>query len=308
MSIIQQKPVRHAFLYYRFSWLHLIRPLTFTATISPAAFGSALAAWYGPFHVDRFVIVLVVGVLVQSAVNMLNDYFDYQKGQDQEKWIVSENLNAVLHPPYRLIPAVATLLFALAGLGGLWVGARSHQFWILWMGALGVFCGYKYSAGRRSLSSLGLAEIIAFLFLGVFPTTAGFVVQGRLLDAAVFALSLPLSLASATMLLTNNLRDIDKDQGVRLTIAMRLGRKRGARVLNALLGAAYLSVFLLSVLGLLSALSLLTVCAVPAAIKLCYLLRSGASPTEERLAMKWAALHHWLFGITLYGSVFIANI
>lgn len=87
-----EKTYHNQNLTYRNSWFQIIRPLTYTATLSPAIGGTALASTKGPVRIDLMIYVLVVGLFVQSAVNMLNDYYDYQKGQDQEKWASSQKL------------------------------------------------------------------------------------------------------------------------------------------------------------------------------------------------------------------------
>lgn len=290
-------------LIYRDSWFQLIRPLTFTGTLSPAIAGTALAATIGPIRYDLFISVLMVGLLVQSSVNMLNDYYDFQKGQDQEKWVASFGRPPGIHPPYHVVPAAAAPLFILAILIGIWVAVESHTTWILAAGGIGVICGYKYSAGPRSLSSLGLAEVIAFIFLGVFPTFVGYVVQGHPVDWSVAALSLPYALVISTMLLTNNIRDLQKDDKIRYTIAMRLGRERAARVLTFILALAYLVVVTLVYFKMVSPATLATIVALPAALKLRWLLRPGASRADEMNAMKWSAIHHWIFGMILALSI-----
>jgi len=83
--------------------------------------------------------------------------------------------------------------------------------------------GIKYSAGKHSLATLGLGEVVVFLFLGVVVTTLAFFVQTNIVLHYVIALSCIFGLLIATMILTNNIRDIKKDTGHRITIAVLLG-------------------------------------------------------------------------------------
>lgn len=300
-------PQKESLLYHS-SWLLLVRPLTFTATLSPVIAGTALAKLNGySIRYNLFISVLIVGFLVQCAVNMFNDYYDYQKGQDHEKWFFSNKLINGVAPSYHFIPVAAGILFALAIIIGGWVGFVSHTLWILVFGGVGVICGYKYSAGPRSLSSLGLAEIIAFIFLGVFPAFVGYFVQSHTIDVSIIALALPYSLVSSTMLLTNNIRDIQKDQNIRRTVAMRLGRSRAVHALTLILAFVYLSVFFLIFLKIVSPISIVTILALPAAIKLRWLLRSKATRADEMKAMKWSAIHHWIFGLIFALSIWITS-
>lgn len=295
------------FLVYRDSWFQLIRPLTFTATLSSVIAGTGLAAFKGAsIRYELFIAILFVGLLVQSSVNMLNDYYDFQKGQDQEKWVHYNKSTNVFTPLYQMVPSVAFILFTIAILLGSWVGYESNTLWILIMGGLGVICGYKYSAGPRSLSSLGLAEVIAFIFLGFFPAFVGYVVQVHSLDLAIIALALPYALVSSTMLLTNNIRDIQKDENIRRTVAMRLGRNNAVLTLTILLTLAYLIVFILIVTGIVTPFSFITMVALPVAIRLRWLLRRNASRADEMKSMKCVAIHHWIFGLAFAISIWLA--
>ncbi|NSL53208.1 prenyltransferase [Calidifontibacillus erzurumensis] len=300
MAVIEKNNfIEKKWLVYRESWFQLIRPLTFTGTLSPAIAGAALAKTFSPFRYDLFLAVLIVGLFVQSAVNMLNDYYDYQKGQDQEKWVVSEKISYMSNPPYHSVPLVAFTLFILAIIISIWVSIESHVAWILAIGGLGILSGYKYSAGKYSLSSLGLAEVIAFIFLGLFPTFVGYVVQSHAIDFSITALALPYAFVIMTMLLTNNIRDIQKDENIRRTLAMRLGRNRAAHLLTIILAIAYLSVFSLIYFRIIPLTAFFTIIALPAACKLRWLLRKNATRQDEMKSMKWAAIHHWIFGMTL---------
>lgn len=164
-------------LMYRDSWFQLVRPLTFTSTLSPAIAGTALAAANGPIRYDLFISVLLVGLLVQCSVNMLNDYYDFQKGQDQEKWVLTKGPTPDRRPRYRKVPVVASILLLLAIMIGLWVGMES---------------------------------------------------------------------------------DIQKDQNIRRTIAMRLNRNRAAKVLFCILALAYLILLLLIIYRIITPLALAT--------------------------------------------------
>jgi 1,4-dihydroxy-2-naphthoate octaprenyltransferase len=237
---------------------------------------------------------------------MLNDYYDFQKGQDQEKWVTSNKPTNGFAPLYHLVPSVAYILFSIAIILGSWVGFESNTLWILVIGGIGVLCGYKYSAGPRSLSSLGLAEVIAFLFLGIFPAFVGYVVQIHSIDLTIVALALPYSLVVSTMLLTNNIRDIEKDENIRRTVAMRLGRNKAVLALTMILTTAYLMVIILIIIKFVSPIAFVTLIALPAALRLRWLLRRGASRVEVIKSMKCSAIHHWIFGMALALSIWFS--
>ncbi len=63
-------------------WWRMLRPFTLVASVAPVLGGTALAYAHGGFHTGRFLAFLLAAVLIQSATNMFNEYFDYVRGLD----------------------------------------------------------------------------------------------------------------------------------------------------------------------------------------------------------------------------------
>ncbi|MCL5267348.1 MAG: UbiA family prenyltransferase [Bacteroidetes bacterium] len=59
-----------------------MRPHTLTAAVMPVLIGTAMAYVEGKFDFPLFAAMLAASVLIQSAVNMFNEYFDYRRGLD----------------------------------------------------------------------------------------------------------------------------------------------------------------------------------------------------------------------------------
>lgn len=290
---------------YRYSWLHLIRPMTLTGTINPVIVGTILAAQYDTVRYDVFTVMLIAAVLVQSATNIFNDFFDFLYGQDQDKWILEHQATSRHGPFHHKTPYIALSMLGMAAILGLWLAMHS-SVWIILVGAIGIIAGYKYSAGKtNSLSAIGLGEGVAAIFLGFVPGTVAFVVQGQLLNGTILAIFSPFALLISSMILTNNIRDIDKDHGFRHTIAIRLGRQKAVQLLTALLILAYVAIIILLVINALPRMSLVTLLASPAAVRLLWSLRRKATRAEEKSSMKWAAWHHWLFSLLLICGLLI---
>src|SRR5690625_4446522 len=98
--------------YYRHSWFQLLRPLTLTGTISPIVAGTIFASYKGQIELKYFFAVLVASLLVQMSVNILNDYFDFQNGQDHEKWVEEEGLRR--GPAHSSLPIIASVMLFFA--------------------------------------------------------------------------------------------------------------------------------------------------------------------------------------------------
>jgi 1,4-dihydroxy-2-naphthoate polyprenyltransferase len=104
---------------------------------------------------------------------------------------------------------------------GVWIVIHTNLL-IFLLGLIGVVLGALYSAGSHSLSSLGLGEITAALSMGTIVPWSTYMIQTGRLDSSVILVSLPFAFLIATMILTNNIRDIKKDEGFRHTLAMRI--------------------------------------------------------------------------------------
>ena len=73
-----------------------------------------------------------------------------------------------------------------------------------------------------------------FLFFGVVAVVGSYFVQTEELSAEAFALSVPVGLLSAAILVVNNVRDIDTDRRAgKRTLAVRLGPRARAQAVRA---------------------------------------------------------------------------
>ncbi|MFD1361633.1 prenyltransferase [Lentibacillus salinarum] len=293
---------KHEIYYYRASWIQLFRPMTLTGTITPILVETGMALMQGGIRFDVFLAMLAAALFIQAGTNLFNDYYDFKHGQDQEKWTVDES--QARGPAHHTVPYLAMSLISIAMVIGFWLAVQS-TFWIIPVGVAGIVFGYLYSAGPRPLCSIGLGETIAFISLGPVVMILSYVVQGNGLDFQITAVSLPFALAIASMILTNNIRDIDKDRHFRHTLAILLGRKRAVRLLTALLTLAYLVVIGLISGGVMPIPAIIVLLATPVAARLRWSFREGAGRADELGGMKWAAWHHWAFGLLLAIGVWL---
>lgn len=290
--------------YYGSSWFQLMRPLTLSGTISPVLVGTGLAAMTGSVRIDIFIAIFVAAVLIQAATNMFNDYFDFLHGQDQEKWTTAQEVQSGHAPSHNAIPYVASFILAVAIGIGAWLASES-SIWIILAGTAGIICGYLYSGGPRPLCSIGLGETVGAVFLGLVITVLAYVVQGNPLDIPILAVSFIFALLISSMILTNNIRDIEKDGQFRNTLATMLGKKRAVYVLTAILAIAYVWLLVMLSIGIVPWTSGTVFLAFPLAIRLLWSFRKGAKSREEMSGMKWAAYHHWAFGLLFAFGIWV---
>jgi len=292
---------------YKGSWIQLFRPLTLTGTLSPVLVGTAFAAKSGTIRLDIFLAILMAALFIQSSTNVLNDYYDFKYGQDNDKWVLAHDAPNGHGPAHKTLPILAGTMITLSIIIGLWLAFANSgsTAWVITTGILGILAGIKYSAGEHSFSSIGLGETTAFLFLGPVITTLAFIVQGNNINWQILILSLPFALLIASMILTNNIRDLKKDIGFRTTLANLLGRTRAVYLLATLLSLAYITVFLLIIYHILPYSALIVFLATPLAGRLILSYRKNAQRSEEIKGMARAAKHHWVFGLLLVFAMWI---
>jgi 1,4-dihydroxy-2-naphthoate octaprenyltransferase len=260
---------------------------TLPAGAAPVLVGTALAQ--DDFHVLRFIAALVGALFIQVGANLSNDYSDARRGADTEDRLGPLRVTAGGLVPPRQVLVSTYVAFAVAVLAGAYLIAVAG--WeLLLVGVASILAGVLYTGGPRPYGYEGLGEVFVFLFFGVAAVAGSFFVQTEQWVWEAFALSVPVGLLAAAILVVNNVRDIDTDRRAgKRTLAVRLGRDRTRGFYVALLAVAYASV--LAVVGSLSAWVLLPWVTAPLAVRLVTQVRGHADgPTLNQALAQTAAL------------------
>lgn len=157
-------------------------------------------------------VLLTISVFMQSAVNTINDYFDYVKGTDTVE-NQADPTDAVL--VYNNVDPKAALRFAIA----LIVAAFAMGCWVIWcagwvplvIACVGVVIIFLYSGGRTPISYLPIGELVSGFTMGGLITLASFQALTLRFDWMVLVYAIPLMLGIALIMMTNNGCDIEKD-------------------------------------------------------------------------------------------------
>jgi 1,4-dihydroxy-2-naphthoate octaprenyltransferase len=249
-------------------WLMAARPRTLPAAVAPVLVGTALGAYAHAFHPLRFAAALLSALFIQVGTNLANDYSDARRGADTEERLGPVRVTAGgLVPPRRVL--IATYLtFGVAVLFGAYLIAVAG--WVLLLvGAASILAGVLYTGGPRPYGYEGLGEAFVFAFFGIVAVAGSFFVQTRALDWEAFALSVPVGLLAAAILVVNNLRDIDTDRRAgKRTLAVRLGRSRTRALYAAFVALPYPCVLAIWLADRLSAWVALSWLTVPLALRL----------------------------------------
>ncbi|MDO4501906.1 MAG: prenyltransferase [Coriobacteriia bacterium] len=218
--------------------LQLAAPHTWSAAIMPVLLSACIAAAGGAgLSVVMFVVLLAICVLMQSAVNTLNDYMDYVKGADTvenqldptDAVLVYNNVNP------KQVLALVVLQLVLSFALGIYVILQTS--WItLAIGLAGLAVLVFYSVGKVPLSYLPLGEFASGFTMGGLETLACTYALTGTFSWYPLLVSVPLMCTIGLINFTNNTCDIEKDiEADRKTLSVHLGRPKARRAYKGLL-------------------------------------------------------------------------
>jgi 1,4-dihydroxy-2-naphthoate octaprenyltransferase len=217
------------------------RPRTLPAAVAPVLVGTALAATENELHWLRFVAAMLGALFIQVGTNLSNDYSDARRGADTEDRLGPVRVTAGgLVPPKQVL--VATYVaFGLAVLAGVYLIATAG--WeLLLVGAASILAGVLYTGGPRPYGYEGLGEVFVFLFFGVVAVSGSYFAQTETMEWEALALSVPVGLLAAAILVVNNVRDLETDRRAgKRTLAVRLGRTRARTLYAAMIYLAFVT-------------------------------------------------------------------
>ena len=249
-------------------WLMAARPRTLPAAIAPVLVGTALAGFQHAFHPLRLVAALLGAIFIQVGTNLSNDYSDARRGADAEDRLGPVRVTAGGLVPPRQVLVATYVSFGLAVLAGIYLIVVAGWL-LLVIGVASIIAGVLYTGGPRPYGYEGLGEVFVFLFFGLVAVAGSYFAQTRHLDWEAFALSVPVGLLAAAILIVNNVRDIDSDRRAdKRTLAVRLGRERTRVMFSVTLGLAFLLALATWVFGPLQAWVALCWLALPLAARL----------------------------------------
>lgn len=234
------------------NWFLACRPWSFTMTVVSLSVGSALAAIQGDFSWGLFFVALFGMILIHTATNLNNDYFDVRGGVDTLDTSTAQYrphplLEGQLEPRQVLIGSI--VFYALGAVVGLYLAA-TRGWIVLMIGLLGALISVGYTTPPFKFKYKALGEIVGFLVWGPLIVEGAYFVQTQTLSESVFWASLPLGGLMSPILLSNNLRDLEYDKRKEiLTLPILMGKQNALRLYVTLISLCYLGFLLMSLAG-----------------------------------------------------------
>jgi 1,4-dihydroxy-2-naphthoate octaprenyltransferase len=288
-------------------WLMAARPRTLPAAVAPVLVGTALAGFDHIFHPLRFLAALLGAIFIQVGTNLSNDYSDARRGADADDRLGPVRVTAGgLVPPKQVL--VATYVsFGLAVLAGIYLIVVAGWL-LLVIGAASILAGVLYTGGPRPYGYEGLGELFVFLFFGVVAVAGSFFVEVKHLHWEAFALSVPVGLLAAAILVVNNIRDIDSDRRAsKRTLAVRLGRANTRWLFAVVVYGAFLLAPVTWIFGPVKAWVMLTWLALPLATALVRIVRTRTDGPSLNGALARSGMLQLAFCVLLSAGLLLSR-
>lgn len=207
------------------------RPKTLSAALSPVLIGGALA--YAILELNNlsipsnfisiFITAFIVSIALQVGVNYANDYSDGKKGTDDVRVGPMRLVGSGTASAKSVFIAMCASFF-VAGLAGIFLASRS-SWWLILVGALCIALAYLYTGTKYAYGYYGFGELVVFICFGLVATVGTFyVLTNKITLLSVVGSFIP-GMFSVSILLANNIRDIDTDRASnKKTLPARIGR------------------------------------------------------------------------------------
>lgn len=287
-------------------WWRLIRPHTLTASFIPVIVGSLYAvyeqqAWNG----WGFTAMMLAAILIQSATNMFNEYYDYVRGLDNEQSVGIGGTIVRDGVAPKTVLNLGLIFFGIAIILGIYISATT-SWWIAAIGAGSMLIGYLYTGGPIPIAYTPFGEFFSGFLMGTVMIGISYYVQALTVSKNVILISIPIAIFIGAILLSNNIRDLDGDkENGRKTIAILIGRKNAIILLGSMFAVAYLFTVIFIFSSLLPIWSLLTLLSIKKAADAVTGFIGKEKPIEMMPAMIATGKTNTIYGFLLAISLLI---
>lgn len=214
-------------------WIRALRAPFFTASIAPVLLGTTIG-WSetGNIRPIEFLLTLVGVIFLHAGTNMSNDYFDHRTGNDEANRNVtafsggSRVIQEKLFSPKKIL-FVALLWFALGSAIGLYLNYKLNGNVVLYLGLVGIFSGFFYTASPLRLGYHGIGEILVGLNFGILVVMGAYYTQTEQVSWHLIPVALPISLLITAVIYINEFPDLEADAiANKKTLIVRMGRAK----------------------------------------------------------------------------------
>jgi 1,4-dihydroxy-2-naphthoate octaprenyltransferase len=290
--------------------VRLLRPRFSSALMTPVIAGVALALWQGAPLVWPTILLLLTGSSITViGLNLLHEYNDYQHAFRSNE---IKFMQTVFATSYHLMvtglvkPSLVRWLgYGLLGVGlGCYLALLPTVGWpLLFFYAMSLLLAYMYTAPplRYSYHGWGLGELGLFFGYGFLPLLGSYYIVSQNLTLVALFTTIPFGIAAILLFGNYNFIHHRRDWLMRKrTLVVTAGPTRLLGI-NALLTLAiYVALLCIVSLAHLPVIGLLTLAALPLAIRIYGELRGDEIGLEESFQLYRATVTGVLWTTTIF--------
>lgn len=289
-------------------WWRLLRPHTLTASFIPVLIGTSLALEITKINFGLFFSMLIASILIQSATNMFNEYYDYKRGLDTKESVGIGGTIVRDGVKPNIILNLALIFLFIATVLGVYI-CHNTTWYLALIGLICMSVGYLYTGGPYPIAYTPFGEIISGVFMGLLIIGISFYIQTDTITYKCILVSIPTTILIGAILMSNNIRDLDRDKEMgRHTLAILLGKKNAINFLAFMFIVSFIWIVVLIILNLLPVWTLLVFLSIFKAKKAVKGFIGKKQPIEMLPAMKFTAQTNTLFGFFLFIGIFIDHL
>ncbi|KAF5448470.1 hypothetical protein F2P56_029004 [Juglans regia] len=208
-------------------------------------------------------------------------------------------------------------LLALGFVGLTWASMEAGSIRSIMLLACSIICGYIYQSPPFRLSYQGLGEPLCFAAFGPFASTAFYLLQGSTrkmnhlpISGTILSASILVGITTTLILFCSHFHQIEGDKAVgKMSPLVRLGTRRGSKVVKVAVIALYVLAF---ALGLIKALPLTSIllCAFTlpmGKVFVTYVEDNHKDSQKIFMAKYYCVRFHALFGAALAAGLVVAR-
>ena len=198
---------------------------TLVAGIVPIILGSVYSKYaFGKINFVYLILLVIAMILIQSATNMINDYFDFIKGAESEEKGDEKALVSGEVTPKQVL-GIIFVYELTACLIGIFIASQT-SYYILLVAAIGGMVSILYAFGPLPISYLPIGEFVSGTTMGIGITTTVIYINSGIFNLNTVLVAIPTAVYIGTILLSNNLSDIEEDRVIgRKTLSVLIGVK-----------------------------------------------------------------------------------
>ena len=285
--------------------LKAVRAPFYTATLISGILGGILA-WHDTnnFIWSYFLLTLLGIILMHTGINLSNDYFDHTSNLDEINATPtpfsggSRVIQDKLIQPKKIL-LVFVISFVLAIIIGLYLNYKTQGNVILYIGIIGLFFGFFYTASPLRLGYYSLlGELIAGILCGPLIVLGTYYVQVQTLSWKPILASIPIGILVSLILYINEFPDYAADKKIgKKNIVILLGKQKAIKLFFIILGMVYLLIIAGVIIKIFSFFVLITFITFPIYLKIINIGGDNYNKINELLPVNAATIKlHLIIG------------